>query len=355
MTVPAPAAPTIYREHRYLVWAFLILVIAVVVPRVFTSTPHQYLVDIWLIYAMAGLGFYWVYGLAGRFAFCQTFMMALGGYFSDWVTARLGPNWFLLSLLSSVVVTAFAALLIGLVLSRSTMFYFAIGTLAVSQVGNVVFQHTTSFSGANGEILNVPAPELFGHTLTSYLGMFWMLVVILAAAALLGCLIERSPLRRETVAARDNPDVARTLGIRVGRIQLVFFMLGSALGGLSGALLGSVTGSTSTDSFGTTLAIGIFLMLLIGGSESVWGPVVGAAFYVAIPQWLSGLSKWQNVIYGGLLLLVIIAFPYGIVGAIRSLSSKVRAAGGPSMAGPTTLERLRGLLPVQAKEAGDAD
>lgn len=344
--------PTIFRERRYLVWAVLIAAVALVVPRVFSSTPHQYLVDVWLVYSLAGIGFYWVFGLAGRFAFCQTFMMALGGYFSDWVTAHLGANWFVVSMLASLAVATVAAFVIGVVLNRSTMFYFAIGTLAVTQVGNVVFNHTTSFSGPNGTVVDVPAPSLFGLTLNSYRQMFWFLLGILAATVFLGVLIERAPLRRDAIAGRDNPDVARTVGVPVARVQLVLFMIGSALGGLSGALLGAVSGSTSTDSFGTQLAIGIFLMLLIGGSESIWGPVVGAAFYVAIPQWLSGLQQYQSVIYGGLLLAVIIVFPQGIVGALRAAAGYLRPGSKPAAPGPTIVDRLRPLIPVGRNPGG---
>jgi branched-chain amino acid transport system permease protein len=345
-------APAIYGEHRYLVWAVLVVLIALVVPRLFSTTPNQYLVDVWLVYALAGLGFYWIFGLAGRFAFCQTFMMALGGYLSDWITAHLGADWFVLSMVAAMAATALAALIIGVVLNRSTIFYFAIGTLAVTQVGNVVFNHTTSFSGPNGTVVDVPAPSLFGLTLNSYSQMFWFLLAILAAAALLGVLIERSPLRRDAIAARDNAEVARTIGVPVSRVQLVLFAVGSALGGLSGSLLGAVSGTTSTSSFGIQLAIGIFLMLLIGGVDSVWGPVVGAAFYVAIPQWLSGLAQYQGIVYGALLLVVIILFPQGIVGALRTLASHIRPGSRPSMPRPTIIDRLRPLLPLGRRQGG---
>lgn len=332
-------APLIYREHRYLTWAVLLVVVALIVPRVFSSTPHQYLVDVWLVYAIAGIGFYWVFGLAGRFAFCQTFMMALGGYFSDWVTQRLGADWYVVSMVAAMVVAAVAALLIGLLLMRAAMFYFAIGTLAVAQVGNVVFTHTTSFSGPNGTVVGVPAPNVFGRELTNYNDMFWLLFALMAAIVLLGIMIERSTARRDAIAARDNAEVARTVGVPVARIQLVMFILGSALGGLSGSLLGSVSGTTSTSSFGTELAIGIFLMLLIGGIDSVWGPIVGAAFYVAIPQWLSSLQEYQAIVYGGLLLAVIIAFPQGIVGGVRSVADRIRGRTGSRASRPPVIRR----------------
>jgi branched-chain amino acid transport system permease protein len=140
----------------------------------------------------------------------------------------------------------------------------------------------------------------------------------------------------------------------VVRVQVLLFGFGSMLGGLSGALLGAINSTVDVNSFGTDLAIGIFLMLFIGGVGSVWGPIVGAAFYVAIPQVLSGLSQYENIVYGALLLVVIILFPEGIVGALRSMTSKLRGRNSPMQPGATLVERLSSLLPTGIRKEHDA-
>ncbi|HEX3564739.1 MAG TPA: hypothetical protein VHU17_05155, partial [Acidimicrobiales bacterium] len=128
----------------------------------------------------------------------------------------------------------------------------------------------------------------------------------------------------------------------------------SMLGGLSGALLGAINSTVDVNSFGTSLAIGIFLMLFIGGVGSVWGPIVGAAFYVAIPQVLSNLAQYENIVYGALLLVVIIAFPEGLVGALRTLSARIRGTRTPLEPGTTLVERLSSLLPTGIQKERDA-
>ena len=154
--------------------------------------------------------------------------------------------------------------------------------------------------------------------------MFWLFLGCLALVLLLGAMIERSPLRREAIAGRDNLLVARLAGVPAGRHQLGLFVLGSAMGGFSGALIGHWTGVVSVDSFGIDLAIGIFLMLFLGGAGSMWGPVLGGAFYVAIPQILSGIQKYDTIVYGGLLLVVVFALPDGLVGVAQKLAGMVR-------------------------------
>ena len=346
--------PPVYRERKFTTWVVLFALIAIVTPNVFTGQADQLSLNVWLCYAIAGVGFYWVFGLAGRFAFCQTFMMAMGGYVSAWITLKLGPGWFLVGVLGAMAVTGLIAVAVGLILSRAQEFYFAIGTLAVSEVGAVVLTHTTSFSGADGSTVAIAPPEIFGYVFESYLQMFWLSLVVLAFVVLVAILLERSPVRRDAIAGRENAMVARSAGVPVVRVQVLLFGFGSMLGGLSGALLGAINSTVDVNSFGTDLAIGIFLMLFIGGVGSVWGPIVGAAFYVAIPQVLSGLSQYENIVYGALLLVVIILFPEGIVGALRSVTSKLRGRNSPMQPGATLVERLSSLLPTGIRKEHDA-
>jgi len=278
----------------------------------------------------------------------------MGGYVSAWITLKLGPGWFLVGVLGAMAVTGLIAVAVGLILSRAQEFYFAIGTLAVSEVGAVVLTHTTSFSGADGSTVAIAPPEIFGYVFESYLQMFWLSLVVLAFVVLVAILLERSPVRRDAIAGRENAMVARSAGVPVVRVQVLLFGFGSMLGGLSGALLGAINSTVDVNSFGTDLAIGIFLMLFIGGVGSVWGPIVGAAFYVAIPQVLSGLSQYENIVYGALLLVVIILFPEGIVGALRSMTSKLRGRNSPMQPGATLVERLSSLLPTGIRKEHDA-
>jgi branched-chain amino acid transport system permease protein len=346
--------PPVYREHRYLTWVVLFAVIAVAAPNLATGQADQLSLNVWLAYGIAGVGFYWVFGLAGRFAFCQTFMMAMGGYMSAWITLKLGPNWFLVGVLGAMAVTGAIAAVIGLILSRAQDFYFAIGTLAVSEVGTVILTHTTSFSGADGSTVGIAAPEIFGYAFNSYLQMFWLSLAVLAVVVLFAIFLERSPVRRHAIAGRENATVARSGGVPVVKVQVMLFAFGSMLGGVSGALLGSINSTVNVNSFGTSLAIGIFLMLFIGGIGSVWGPIVGAAFYVAIPQVLSSLAQYQNIVYGALLLAVIIAFPEGLVGALRNLAARLTHRRPPVEPGATLVERLSSVLPTGERRENDA-
>lgn len=311
----AATRPPAYSGGQYLAVVGFMAAAAVLVPLLISSDANEYRANLWLVYAMAALGFYWVFGLGGRFAFCQTLMMTVGGYTSAYVTSKLGPEWFLFGLFSAIVVCAVLAGIVGALTARAQDFYFAIATLAVSEIGTVVFEKGGGPLGPDGTVTSISIPQI-GHTvILSNRGTFWLFLVILGLLLFLGAFLERSPVRRLAIAARENGQVAATLGVPVVRLQLGLFMLGSAAGGLSGALIGHWNGVTEANSFGMELSIGIFLMLLLGGLRSMWGPIVGAAFYVGIPQVLNGLDKYEQIVYGGLLLLVIILVPQGLVDA----------------------------------------
>lgn len=318
LTRRRPDRPAVYQRHQFAAVVAFVLFLALVVPRLATTPVAKNLVNLWLVYGIAAIGFFWMFGLAGRFAFCQTFMMLLGGYTSAWVTRGDGRLPVVLGLLCGVAVTAAVAVAIGLAVHRASDLYFAIATLAVTQVGAVVFRRWEGFSGQDGTTVGIEPLSIFGREFLADAEVFRFLVPIVGLVLAASVLIERSPLRRDAIAARDLRAVAETSGVPAVRAQITMFALGSAMGGLSGALIGHWGGIIAADSFGVNLAIGLFLMVILGGSGSPWGALVGAAFYVWVPEVLTSFTSWRQVVYGSLLLVTIILLPDGIVGIVGS-------------------------------------
>jgi branched-chain amino acid transport system permease protein len=305
--------PDVYKRHDYASIA-IFAVIAVAFRTVFSGGLSGALsYNLWLIYAIAALGFYLVFGIAGRFAFSQTFMMALGAYLSAWLSGSL-PVW--QAMIYSVMISAAVALVLAVMLIRTNEFYFGIATLAIAGIGTIVFQSWTGFAGPSGQRYNIPPIQIGSFVAQTETQFFWVVLVFLLAALLIVSLIERSPLRREAIAARDLPLVARTLGIPVAWIGVVMFVVGSVFAAVAGALYAQCLGVISPDSFGIDLSIGIFLMAILGGLGSMWGVIIGAAFYVFIPQYLQSFSQYQDIIFGALLVVILIVLPEGLVGVV---------------------------------------
>ena len=317
--------PLPYRKHHYATLVAFVVVVIVVMQVIVTDPSDQHLINLWLVESIAAVGFYLVFCLAGRFAFSQTLMMALGAYTSAYFGLKYG-FWtgFFLGMLIVVVFS----LVVALALSRVQEFYFAIATLALTDIGIQVFNNWTSFAGPSGTQGGLPPPSFFGVTLITDPQVFWMLLAALALALLVVIFIERSPMRRKAIAARDLPTVARFGGTRLLPVQVGLFVVGSLLGGLSGILLAGWQSTVSSQSFGVQLAIGIFVMVILGGVGSVWGAVIGALFVVFVPNKLQFLSNYTSVVYGVVLVAGIILLPRGVVGVWDRLKSLVAAILG---------------------------
>jgi branched-chain amino acid transport system permease protein len=305
----------------------VVILIATVAPRIMTSQASQNLVDQWLIYALAAVGFYVIFGLAGKLSFAHGLMVAIGGYTSAWVSTHVG---FLAGLAAGSLAAGAAALCFGAFSARLQDFYFSIASLALAYIGVQVLQNWPGFAGPNGELATIPFPSVFGTTLSSLSDVFYLLVSVLGLALVVVVFLEDSPARRRLVAGRHNEVVARAMGIGVPRAQLAVFVVGSVFAGAAGALWGAWQGNLSTTSFDINLSVGFFLMVMLGGMRSMWGALIGAAIYVFVPQWLSSASQYQDVVYGGILVLIVVLFPDGILGGARQLSRLIR--WGPSRA-----------------------
>lgn len=313
---PAGARPPVFRRHPFGQLA-LFAVVAIVATRPFVDDPvDAHYLNQWLMYAIAGVGFYLMFVVAGRFAFCQTFMMSTGGYVAAHYSDDHG---FLFSMAAALVAVTVIAAIFAVVVARTESFLFAVATLALGQIGATVYVNWTDFTGPDGLHGNVPLPKVFGKVLNTEADMFWMFLVGLLLCLAIALMIERSAVGREAVATRELAQVARSTGIATRKLQVVLFVLGSAMGGLAGAMTAYWQGSMSTGTFSLDLALGLFLIPILGGVTSVWGTALGALIYVELTNVLSDLAKYASLVYGIALLVVIVALPQGLMGAGHQL------------------------------------
>lgn len=311
--------PLTYQRRHYLTAAAFILVVALLAPVLFPDNASLHLANLWLIYLIAGVGFYFMFGLAGRFAFCQTLLMAIGGYTTAFFAFRYG---FWAGLVAALVVSVVLMTVLGIMLRHVEEFYFAIATLALTNIGIEILQNWPGFAGNSATQLDIPPITFLGQRLSTESAAFWAILGFVALTLLLGIFIERSPIRRQTLAARDRRIAAEMAGVNVRGLQLTLFVFGSVLGAVSGAVLGAWQGVLTPEVFGIDLAVGLFVMVIIGGSESIWGVIIGSAIVVFLPNELQALQEYQSLIYGAILLFGVILMPQGVAGLGDTLRTR---------------------------------
>ncbi len=371
------ARPPAMRGAPYLTLALFLLAVALVRQFGNFGLGDADLVNTWLFYTVLVVGFYFVFGVSGQFAFSQAAFAAVGGYTSAWATREeiFGTDTFWVGLITAVVVACVIAAVFAYFMRRASEFYLAIATLGLSSIILEVLRRWTDFTGSAGDTTAGIRPiTIFGFEIGSQSGyrIFWVWLAAVAIVMVLAIYMARGPVQREVIAGRDQNLVAATLGVPVLGRRITMFVLGSAIAAAAGAIFVHVKGFANPDTFGINLGLGIFVMLILGGLHSRWGPVVGAAFYVFIPQWLQGgvlgisgptltirvfgqehrAGDFRDIFFGVLLVLTMIVFPEGLVGVGRLARSVT--FGRVHSERRTWLSDMLGITPRQRRAVGDS-
>ena len=182
-----------------------------------------------------------------------------------------------------------------------------------------------SVTGGPDGLPNVPEASLFGHAvLPGSQEFLWIAAVGAALSFLLSAWMISSRLGRSLRALRDNPLASQAVGINPVVTRSIAFAASGAMAGLAGALFAAQQLFIEPDQFDFTLLIGVLVAVLIGGPGRRFGPVIGAIALTALQRATNGLGSLEGVVYAGLLAIIILALPGGVIGAGESLLRRLR-------------------------------
>ena len=268
-----------------------------------------------LCFAVFAMAFNLLVGYVGLLSFGHA--MFFGG--SAYVTGHALKVWGLsteLAVLTGAASAAVMGLVVGLIVIRRQGIYFAMITLALSQMF-FYFCVGSSFTGGEDGISAIPRRPVFGFIdITNDRVLYYVVLAVFAASFLFIYRTIHSPFGQVLQAIRENEPRAISLGYRVNQYKLVAFVLSAALVGLAGSLKVLVFKLASLVDVGWALSGEVILMTLVGGIGTVFGPIVGAAVILTMQNYLSGLSLWVPVIQGSIFVLVVLLFQRGIAGEI---------------------------------------
>jgi len=286
-----------------------VVVAALVAPYVLYPT---YLAKV-LCFALFAGAFNLLLGYVGLLSFGHAAYFGAAAYATGWVM----KNWGLsteLGLLVGVLLGAGLGLVFGSIAIRRTGIYFSMITLALSQVVYFIAVQA-SFTGGEDGLQSVPRGRLFGligledaHVMY----YFVLAVFVLGYAAILRIL--RSPFGETIRAVRDDEQRALSLGIPVARYKLAAFVMSAGLAGLAGALKVLVFGVASLTDVHWHASGEVVLMTLLGGIGTLAGPIVGAAGFVSLQNYLAPLGSWVFIVQGVIFVICVLSFREGLVG-----------------------------------------
>jgi branched-chain amino acid transport system permease protein len=256
---------------------------------------------------------------AGQLSLGQGGFMAIGAYLASWLTATLGWPW-PLAFAAAAAAAGLVGALVGLPALRVRGIYLVLLTMAFGEIVRVFFLNFGPTGAAQG-FRGMP----FVTTLP-------LVAVLAVAVAILAARTAASRMGRAFAAINRDELAAEVMGIDVTRAKLASFTVGAVVAGLAGALWAHYVQFIEPEEFGFARSVMPFTFVVVGGLQTFWGSLVGAAVLTLLPEWLRFLKEWRLALYGVAMLAVMIVRPQGLVDH-------------------RLVEAVRRLIPGHAKEA----
>ncbi len=270
-----------------------------------------------LCFAMFACAFNLLLGYTKMLSFGHAAYFGSSAYVTGWlVTAR---GWGTIEgILGGVAVATLLGLAIGAIAVRRQGIYFAMITLALSQLIFFICLQADFTGGENG-LQGIPRGSIFGMVgLGNDRTLYYFVLAVFAAVFALIRRVVHSPFGHVLKAIRANEPRAVSLGYKVDRYKLAAFVLSAALAGLAGSLKALVLGFVTLSDVSQGTSGEVILMTLLGGSGTFLGPVIGANVVVTLQEYLSDLvGAWVSVIIGAIFLVCVMTFRRGFVGEIQ--------------------------------------
>jgi branched-chain amino acid transport system permease protein len=305
-----PVTPRTVRDEM-----IIFAVMAVVLALVPLTGIYPFFVMQALCFALLACAFNLLIGYGGLLSFGHAMFLGTGGYF----TAHALKVWGVtpeLGILAGVAGAAALGVITGLVAIRRQGIYFAMITLALSQLLYFIYLQTPFTHGEDG-IQGIPQGYLFGlFNLAVPTTLYYVIVAAFLAAFLFIYRAINSPFGEVLKATRENEPRAISLGYKTDQYKLLAYILSGTLAGLAGSLKVFVVQNASLTDVQWQMSGEIVLMTLVGGLGTVFGPVVGAFVIIGMQNYLAGFGQWVQVIQGVIFVVCVLVFRRGVVGEI---------------------------------------
>jgi len=281
-------------------------------PLVAQSSPYALVLGIDVLIAVIfATSLHFIMGPGGMHSFGHAAYFGLGAYGAALLVKALAlpmPA----ALLAAPAVAAIGALVFGWFAVRLSGVYLAMLTLAFAQiVWSIVFQWQELTGGSNGVVGVWPSPPFDSRA------AYFLLALVLATVAVV--LLRRflfAPFGYAMRAGRDSPLRAEAIGIDVKRVHWIGFAIAGAVCGIAGGVFAFAKGSISPETVSVGRSIDGLVMVLLGGIQTLSGPIVGASAYALLQDTIMRQTEFWRALLGAIILVLVLAFPRGIAGAV---------------------------------------
>ena len=269
------------------------------------------------INGMITMGLSLLMGYAGQISLGHAAFFGLGAYSSGVLVTKYSFHP-LAAFGGGIFLSALIAFLVGKPTLRLKGHYMAVATLGFGEIIFIVFNELSPLTGGPSGLSGIPPLTFGGVTIEGplYLYLVWALVILLLIFSLN---VINSRVGRALRAVHGSELAAGAMGVDAPKYKLGVFVLSAVYASIAGSLYAHFITFISPSSFSLMFSILLLMMVVVGGTETIWGALLGAAVLTLLPQYLRVLEDFEVLAYGAILMAVLLFMPKGILVGVRRL------------------------------------
>ena len=316
-------------KTRNIPWTLIFFLLAALIPLL-GSRYYSFVATDIIIFAMLATSLNLLLGSTGLVPFGHAAYFGVGAYVCAILMKSVGVP-FLLAWLLGGVGGALVAAAFGFFCVRLTSTYFSMLTMAFAQIVWAICFKWNDVTGGEQGFSNVPVPSTDWMSWIPWVGslrlehkFFYVCLILVALSIAAMRRLTNSPFGRILTTIRDNSERSQFIGIDVRRYQLIVFTIAGGFAGLAGGLFGLLNRGVYPDFCYWPKSAEVLIMTILGGIHNFWGPTVGAATLTLLNKFTVEYTEYWPFVLGTILLVLLFAFPGGILGGIESIYRRMR-------------------------------
>jgi branched-chain amino acid transport system permease protein len=300
--------------NRWFLFAAVVLALAFLV----SSEYYFTLLNFIGIHTLLVVGLNLLMGYAGQISLGHAAFFGLGAYASGILTATYGVNpW--LALVAGLLLAGVAAFLIGVPALKLRGYYLAMATLGFGIIVYIILNEAQPVTGGPSGLVGIPSLSLAGFPLNTPRRLYLLIWPVVGVVLGLSANLVDSRTGRALRALHDSEAAAQSLGVDTARLKLKIFVWSALYASLAGSLYAHTINFIAPSSFGFMFSIKLVTMVVLGGMASIWGSLLGAGVLTVLPELLTVFHDYETIIFGGILMVVMIFLPQGLVRGLLDL------------------------------------
>ncbi len=300
----------------------IILISAVIFPIITDNQYYIYIGVLTLMYMILASSLNIIVGYTYQYLIGFAGFFAIGAYTTAIITTSYEVNFIFVFLISGIIASIFA-LLLGIPTSRLGGIFFAFATLGFGEIIRLIIINWDTLTRGTFGIPGIPRPKLFNFIINTNTNFYYFALLILLVQLFISYRVINSRVGRAWLSLKENSEAAKAMGIKIAKYRVLNLMYGTFWAGMGGAFFAYFTQYVSPDTFVLDEGFRIFAMVLVGGMGTLIGPIAGSGLLTILPELVREFARYQLIIYGIAILLIIHYRPQGLFGAKELAQAKV--------------------------------